>query len=303
MGKNFYLAMAAAGALLWGINGVAANVLFDRVAISPDWLTTMRLFISGILILLYLLVTRQDIFSVWRSPRRAVQLLVFGLVGVYFAQSNFVRTLYYGNAAIATVLQYMAPAMIVVVMAIGRRVWPNRNEGLAVVMSVVGIVLLVTNGNLGALVVSKETLLFGILSAIGLVVYTLVPRSLLQTNNPLVVVGWGMFLGGFVANLYAPMTHVGVALDAVDWALLSFIVLFGSLAAFVLYLASLKKVRPETVGMLGMLEPVSATVLSAMLLGVKFEIWQVVGVVLTLVAIWLMNVGGPKKLDTDKVER
>jgi drug/metabolite transporter (DMT)-like permease len=137
-------------------------------------------------------------------------------------------------------------------------------------------------------------LFFGILSAIGLVVYTLAPRSLLATFNPLVVVGWGMFLGGFVANIYVPMTAVGAHLDLIDWSLMAFIVLFGSLAAFVLYLASLKKVRPETVGMLGMLEPVSATILSALVLGVQFQLWQVIGVVMTLLAIWLMNISTTK---------
>ena len=109
MSKQWYVGMAAGGALFWGINGILSNMLFDRIAISPDWLTTARLLISGAALLLYSLIRRQNIFAIWRQPKNAVLLVSFGLIGVYFAQSNFVRTLYYGNAAVATVLQYMAP--------------------------------------------------------------------------------------------------------------------------------------------------------------------------------------------------
>jgi drug/metabolite transporter (DMT)-like permease len=42
--------------------------------------------------------------------------------------------------------------------------------------------------------------------------------------------------------------------------------------------------------MLGMLEPLSATVLSALVLGVSFHVFQVVGIVMTLGAILIMNV-------------
>ena len=89
------------------------------------------------------------------------------------------RTLYYGNAAVATVLQYMAPALIVIFLAIFRHRWPQRQELIAVILSLVGIVLLVTNGNLAQLQISEKTLFFGILSALGLVAYTLIPGSLL----------------------------------------------------------------------------------------------------------------------------
>lgn len=40
MSKQWYVGMAAGGALFWGINGILSNMLFDRIAISPDWLTT-----------------------------------------------------------------------------------------------------------------------------------------------------------------------------------------------------------------------------------------------------------------------
>ena len=286
MNKQWYVGMAAGGALFWGINGILSNMLFDRIAISPDWLTTARLLISGAALLLYSLIRRQNIFAIWRQPKNAVLLVSFGLIGVYFAQSNFVRTLYYGNAAVATVLQYMAPALIVIF----RHRWSQRQELIAVILSLVGIVLLVTNGNLAQLQISEKTLFFGILSALGLVAYTLIPGSLLAENDAIVVVGWGMFMGGLAANFVAPLYHPAYHFDTIDLILLFFIVVFGSIVAFVWYIASLRKVAPETVGMLGMLEPLSATILSALVLGVSFHAFQVVGIVMTLGAILIMNV-------------
>lgn len=267
MSKQWYVGMAAGGALFWGINGILSNMLFDRIAISPDWLTTARLLISGAALLLYSLIRRQNIFAIWRQPKNAVLLVSFGLIGVYFAQSNFVRTLYYGNAAVATVLQYMAPALIVIFLAIFRHRWSQRQELIAVILSLVGIV-----------------------SALGLVAYTLIPGSLLAENDAIVVVGWGMFMGGLAANFVAPLYHSAYHFDTIDLILLFFIVVFGSIVAFVWYIASLRKVAPETVGMLGMLEPLSATILSGLVLGVSFHAFQVVGIVMTLGAILIMNV-------------
>ena len=69
MSKQWYVGMAAGGALFWGINGILSNMLFDRIAISPDWLTTARLLISGAALLLYSLIRRQNIFAIWRQPK------------------------------------------------------------------------------------------------------------------------------------------------------------------------------------------------------------------------------------------
>lgn len=44
MSKKWYVGMAAGGALFWGINGILSNILFERIDVSPDWLTTARLF-------------------------------------------------------------------------------------------------------------------------------------------------------------------------------------------------------------------------------------------------------------------
>nr|WP_307866213.1 EamA family transporter [Weissella confusa] len=99
-----------------------------------------------------------------------------------------------------------------------------------------------------------------------------------------------MFMGGLAANFVAPLYHPAYHFDTIDLILLFFIVVFGSIVAFVWYIASLRKVAPETVGMLGMLEPLSATILSALVLGVSFHAFQVVGIVMTLGAILIMNV-------------
>ena len=82
MSKQWYVGMAAGGALFWGINGILSNMLFDRIAISPDWLTTARLLISGAALLLYSLIRRQNIFAIWRQPKNAILLVSFGLIGL-----------------------------------------------------------------------------------------------------------------------------------------------------------------------------------------------------------------------------
>ena len=70
------------------------------------------------------------------------------------------------NAGIATVLQYTAPVMIMVLLALKNWKLPGKNEILALILAFGGTVLLATHGNLTQLSVSKTTLIFGLSSAV-----------------------------------------------------------------------------------------------------------------------------------------
>ncbi|MBX6395973.1 MAG: DMT family transporter, partial [Alicyclobacillaceae bacterium] len=127
--KGFVLVLAAA--VLWGLSGTAAQVLFQRYGLRPDWLVAVRMGVSGIL-----LVTGTAIVSgppaawaVWRRPGDALRLAVFGLLGLFGVQYSYFASVAAGNAATATLLQYLAPTLIVVYEAWRGRQIPRAWEG------------------------------------------------------------------------------------------------------------------------------------------------------------------------------
>ncbi|CAJ1226007.1 DMT family transporter [Levilactobacillus zymae] len=289
MTKKLAAVLAGTGAIFFGISGILSSILFARIAVSPGWLVSARMFFSGLLLLAYLLVTKQPIFKIWRSWRSAGLVIAFGVLGVCFAQSTFLLSLYYGNAAVATILQSLGPAILILLVALATRRLPRWLDIGAVLLSLVGILLLVTGGKLTSLVVPTPAFVWGVASAFGIVAYTLIPCPLLKHNHSLVVTGWGLFIGGVAANFLTPLTTIPAGFDGLDFLLVAGIVVVGTLLAYAFYVESLNALDPAVVSMLGTLEPLTATVLSVLCLNVSFCPVQFVGIVLTIVAILLIN--------------
>ena len=86
----------------------------------------------------------------------------------------------------------------------------------------------------------------------------------------------------------APWNFAGV-LDAASVAVFIYVVLFGTVIAFWSYLESLKYIRPSAVGILSSIEPLSAVLLSTVLLAVPFGLTESIGVALILLSIALLN--------------
>ncbi|MFK5289497.1 EamA family transporter, partial [Lactococcus lactis] len=69
----------------------------------------------------------------------------------------------------------------------------------------------------------------------------------------------------------------------------------GTLLAYSLYINSLKYTEPHIVGMLGMLEPVTAILISTLFLGVSFLGFQQLGIFVVFLSLFLINFPAKKK--------
>ena len=97
------------------MSGTVAKKLFEQTAIDVNGLVTVRLLIAGILLLTiqFWLKDRSQIVGVWRDRRTALRLIVFGLVGMLSVQYTYMASIQHGNAAVATLLQCLAPVMVI----------------------------------------------------------------------------------------------------------------------------------------------------------------------------------------------
>ena len=137
-------------------------------------------------------------------------MLVYGVIGIAGCQMTYYMAVQDSNAGIATVLQYTAPVMIMVLLAIRNRKLPEGNEILALVLAFGGTVLLATHGNLTQLSVSKTTLVLGLASAVATVFYNLVPGNMMDIYGTFSMVGWGMLISGIgLTPFVQPWTMTG----------------------------------------------------------------------------------------------
>lgn len=276
-------------ATLFGISSVIASILFRNNNIRPEWLVGTRMFWSGLILLLLLFVRGQSIFQIFKRKVDALLLICFGIFGVLLAQSSFFLSVYYGDAASATVLQSLGPTVILILLTVKMRVWPSRREIITILLALIGVFFLVTNGNLNHFSVPLSALIWGVISAFGVAGYTLIPKPLLSSQSPLVVVAWGLFIGGFAENLINPVWKVPQGLSFTEIILIGVVTFGGTLLAYSLYIASLCHLKSTVASLLGTLEPLTATLLSVLVLQLHLKLFQVIGIILILLTVLLVS--------------
>jgi drug/metabolite transporter (DMT)-like permease len=274
------LVMVLVGATLWGLSGTVAQRLFQDEGFTPGWLVTMRLLISGILLLITGCFRKNfhQVFAVWNDPKDRIRLVIFGIIGMLGVQYTYFVAIQTGNAATATLLQYLAPLFIMVYLAIKYNRIPIFQEFIALGLALLGTFLLVTNGSIHQLSVSSASIAWGLSSAIALAFYTLYPSGLLQRWGSEVIIGWGMIIGGIaLCPIASPWQIQGQHWSVITGLLVSFVIVFGTAIAFYLYIDSLRYITPTEASLLASAEPLSAVAASVIWLRLPLSLFEGIG--------------------------
>lgn len=291
-GKNIALRgifYTLAGGACWGFSGACGQFLFQAYQIDAFWLTAARMLISGILLLGYLLVTQPTkLKTVWQDKQDVQQLLFFAIIGLLACQFTYLKAIEHTNAGTATVLQYLGPLLIMVYACIKGSRLPSRREAIAIVFALAGTFLLATHGNIHTLVISTQGLFWGIGAAIGLFFYTLIPTRIIGKFGSWVVTGYGMLIGGSCLALATRIWQVPVHLDLAGILALAGIILIGTLVAYTLYMQGVQDIGAVKASMLASIEPVSATLFSALWLDTSFVFMDLIGFLLIMSTVFLL---------------
>ena len=286
--KGIILVLIAA--TFWGVSGTVAQYLFHQQGFSTNWLVVTRLIFSGIGLLLFSqFVAKQNIWSVWKNKQDVVRLIIFGTIGMFGVQYTYFAAIEHGNAATATVLQYLAPVIIVCYLCLRAKSLPAKQEVIAIVLALFGTFLLVTKGSIHSLSISGPAFFWGILSAFALAFYTLYPGSLLSKWGSLMTVGWGMTIGGFGFSFIHPPWKFQGHWNLTSFLAIVFVVVFGTLIAFFCFMESLKFINASEASLLACVEPLSAAFLAVVWLNVSFTPAEWIGSFSIIATIFILS--------------
>lgn len=277
------------GGTLWGINGVMGNYLFLNKNVTTPWLIPYRLILAGFLLLGYLYYKKgSKIFDILKNPKDLLQIVLFGLIGMLGTQYTYFSAIQFSNAAIATVLTYFGPTLVLIYMCLREKRKPLKYEIVSICLSSFGVFLLATHGDITSLQISFKALVWGILSALSVVFYTVQPESLLKKYGASIVVAWGMMIGGiFIAFVTKPW-NINVTFDFVTFLVLMLIIVFGTIIAFILYLTGVNIIGPTKASIIACIEPVAATICAILFLGVTFDFLDVIGFLCIISTIFIV---------------
>lgn len=289
--------MIVTGAMLWGATGPLMEWLLSETPLTVPFLLTIRLTVAGVLLLLFLRVgLKKQVSTIWKQKIWLKQLFIFSIFGMLGLQYSFVATIDASNAIVATLLQFLAPIFVVLYVSLSMKKFPPRYQVLGILGTLVGLFLLLTNASFDTLLVSRKALIWGVTVGLSFAFYTLYPARLMKEWGVLVVVGWGMFIGGTVLGIATGVWRSdewGLLKDGTMIILLILLILFGT-AAFVLFLSSMKYISPVETSVLSSIEPLTAMLISVLMFGATLGMWQLIGIVVMLVCVTWLSIAGDK---------
>lgn len=284
------IALVLISTILWAINGNFASYLFSNTDITPNILTFLRLLISGMVLLTYeYFKKRKDIFLPLSNKKQFMRLLYFSFFGILAMQYGYLVAVRYSNAATATILQSIAPFIIVIIVLIETKIPPSKIIIYTLILAFIGVFLLVTHGNLTKLHITSAALIFGLLAAFGSVNYNLSPKVLQEEYSTILVVGWAMFIAGIGFGIaLRPWNDIFIK-DITSILGILYVAIFGTLCPFLFYLMGSKIIGPQRAGILTLVEPVASTLIAVMVMGESFIFLDYLGITMVLSALWILT--------------
>ncbi|HEX2398256.1 MAG TPA: DMT family transporter [Solirubrobacteraceae bacterium] len=256
----------AASALSWGVIGVIVR----KLPMPALTIVGFRVLLSAVSVAVILVVLRRwELLRPPPWPVLALGALLAAHWGLYFAAIK--QT----SVASAVLITYAGPIVIAMIapLLIGERVPPLSIAALAV--SAAGIALISLSGGSGDAAVRPAGVALAVGAAISMAVLIVLLKRFSARIDPMRVV---VYLDGIASALLWP------ALVFPDYRLsgayLGYLALLGVVLTGltgILYVLALRWVPATTVGVLSYLEPVSAVVLAAVLLGQRLTTAVVVG--------------------------
>lgn len=288
--KGLFFALASG--VIWGFSGVCGEYLFTQKNFDPFFLTCIRLFLSG-LILFCIVFMRQKrkIFAIFNDKKAKFDLLIYSIFGLALCQLTYYLTISYANAAVATTLQYTAPAMIMLWVCFKERSKPSFREFLALICASFGIFLFATHGDFGNFIISKKALIIGLLSAFCVVIYSISPISINKKYGTNSVLAIGLLLsGGFFCLIYPffnSQNHIIIDISTI--IAICGIVFLGTICGFSFYLYGVNFIGPKRASLIASIEPLMAAFFGYIWLGTKFVFYDFLGFFLIILCTILLS--------------
>ena len=298
------MGLAIMGALFWGLSGTSVQYLESVKYLNVEWLLEVRLLVAGFLtIILAYMQDGMRIFAIFRNKKDIGKLLIFGILGIALAQYTYFRAIAISGVGVATVLQYVAPTMLIIYLFLRYFKKPSLPELFCVFLAMVGTVCIVMQEGLDMSSFNEEALFWGLVSAASICVYTLQPIELLKTYGTTSVVGFAMFICGILSVAMFQQVESEAIWDGMTWLGLFAIIILGTVVSFNAYMEGVRLIGAIQGSILSSLEPISAAIFGWALLGNEFTIIGIIGMICIIATVFIIAWDRQRQIKREVLEK
>jgi drug/metabolite transporter (DMT)-like permease len=294
--KGYLLYLLAA--CLFALNGtISKSILLS--GIDPARLSQLRVTIAFLILLVVVAIIRPSALRIRRAEIPI--LLAFGVLGIAMTQYLYFVALNLLPVGVALLIEFTAPIMVALWFRFGMHESVNRLvwAGLALALAGLALVGQVWKGfNLDGLGVIAA---FG--AAAALAVYYLLGDAQVrrpEPRDPVSLTMWGFgaaalfwcFAQPWWSFPWSDLTGDGYPLGSEGaavpiWMLCSYMIILGTVVPFWLVVVSLHHIRASQASVIGMTEPLLASLIAWIALGEVLTPIQILGAVTVLAGVLL----------------
>ncbi len=277
--------------VIWGGTFIATKIALQEV--SPATIVWLR-FGMGVIVLGFAVQLRKQ-FSI---PKRTEWLYfaLLGFIGVTFHQWLQANGLKTAQATTTAWIVATTPVFIALLgwLVLKEKLGMIRVAGIAI--AALGVLLIVSQGNLGGLFEGRVGTIGDLLVAISApnwAVYTILSRRGLGRHPAALMMFYVMLFGWLFTSVwifgFGPgLSEIG-RLDLLGWGAILGLGILGSGLAYIAYYDALQVLPASQLGVFLNIEPLVTTTLAALLLAEPITLTVVLGGAIIILGIYLVN--------------
>lgn len=292
------LLFAITSAFAFGISGPFAKALMEA-GWSPTGAVTARLAGGALVMAIVATIVKRDwVREAWQHRR---MVLAYGVVPIAGAQLFYYNAVAHLSVAVALLLEYTAPVLVVGYVWATTRRRPSGKTLAGVAMAIVGIMLVLNVfGNTGA-EVNLVGVVWGLSAAVCGASYFVLSSKVASGDegglNPITLAASGLIVGAValaalgltgIMPLHVSSADVVVAGFTTSWIVpVVLLAVVATALAYTLGIHGISRLRPSFASLVGLSEVLAAVVWAWLLVGEAISVTQAIGGAVVLAGLAL----------------
>lgn len=281
--------------IVWGTTWVVSKI---GVSIMPPMqLVYLRQFFGGIIFVGFFLL-----FKKLPIPSAKQFRWLFFMSIIMFVSANGLSTwgVKYIPPGLGALIGSLYPLVVVI---LERLFFKNKQANAAtffgLILSIAGIVLIFSKNNFSN---NNPHFLLGVLLSITAMVSWSFGTILMARNkleiNPYYGIGWQMLISSAMIFIFMQFTNNTIPLAEIPtnaWLAIVYLVVLGSLIAFVAFIYSMKKLPTSIASLYAYINPIVATIIGIVVFKDHINKFTTIGMIITIGGVFMVNNSIKKK--------
>ena len=267
--------------LIWGSIGIFVK----QIGLPSGLVAALRGIVGAIILLFCMLIKKSNFKSVAQSKKLPLILLSGALMGINWVL--LFEAFNYTSVAVATVCYYMAPLFVTIASIFIFNEKLTLKRALCVVTALVGTMLV--SGVFGG----KISGAIGILLALGaaaLYASVVILNKLIGNVDAYQKTSLQLVVAGVATLPYGLLTCNNIKFEPKGMVFLAIVCVVHTGLAYTLYFGALDKVKASTAAIISYIDPSSAVLFSALVLGEYVSFTQYLGAMLVIGAALISEI-------------